>query len=195
MFRIFFLSRIYGQSDRIPAYKMVDCIWLYWFTGLYRGSIQWSWYLVPSSQLRGIPYSHLYPVQPTNRRGKSSLMISPFTSKQDYSSHKYSEIPLLRPPKIKTFCQLKTLFAKFKLFLSSLSTPSVSLIRDHLWWSYYRDFTVLWWYTCHISRDKISWNFGLLDSHISQNFQSVMFLKKCIKNHTLCVRTWLNTLK
>ena len=45
----------------------------------------------------------------------------------------YSEIPLLRPPKIKTFCQLKTLFAKIKLFLSSFSTPSVSLIRDHIW--------------------------------------------------------------
>ena len=47
--------------------------------------------------------------------------------------NKYSEIPLLRPPKIKTFCQLKTLFAKFKLFVSSFSSPSVSLIRDHLW--------------------------------------------------------------
>ena len=45
----------------------------------------------------------------------------------------YSEIPLLRPPKIKTFCQLKTLFAKFKLFVSSFSSPSVHLIRDHLW--------------------------------------------------------------
>ena len=45
----------------------------------------------------------------------------------------YSEIPLLRSPKIKTFGQLKTLFAKFKLFVSSFSTPSVSLIRDHLW--------------------------------------------------------------
>ena len=45
----------------------------------------------------------------------------------------YSEIPLLRPPKIKTFYLLKTLFAKFKIFFSSLSTPSVHLIRDHLW--------------------------------------------------------------
>ena len=27
---------------------------------------------------------------------------------------KYSEIPLLRPPKIKTFYPLKTLFAKFR---------------------------------------------------------------------------------
>ena len=44
--------------------------------------------------------------------------------------------PLLRPPKIKTLCQLKTLFATFKLFVSSFSSfssPSVSLIRDHLW--------------------------------------------------------------
>ena len=45
----------------------------------------------------------------------------------------YSEIPLLRPHKIKTFCQSKTFIAKFKLFFSSFSTPSVSLIRDHLW--------------------------------------------------------------
>ena len=45
----------------------------------------------------------------------------------------YSEIPLLRPPKIKTFYLLETLFAKFKLFFSSFSTPSVPLIRDHLW--------------------------------------------------------------
>ena len=46
---------------------------------------------------------------------------------------KYSEIPLLRPPKIKTFYLLKSLFAKFKLFFSSFSTPSVPQIRDHLW--------------------------------------------------------------
>ena len=45
----------------------------------------------------------------------------------------YSEIPLLRPPKIKTFYLLKTLLAKFKLFFSSFSTPSVPLIRDYLW--------------------------------------------------------------
>ena len=45
----------------------------------------------------------------------------------------YSEIPLLRPPKIKTFYPLKTLFANFKLFFSSFSKASVSLIRDHLW--------------------------------------------------------------
>ena len=46
---------------------------------------------------------------------------------------RYSEIPLLRPPKIKTSYLLKTLFAKFRLFFSWFSTPSVSLIRDHLW--------------------------------------------------------------
>ena len=45
----------------------------------------------------------------------------------------YNEIPLLRPPKIKSFYLLKTLFAKFKLFFSSFSTPSVPLIRYHLW--------------------------------------------------------------
>ena len=36
----------------------------------------------------------------------------------------YSEIPLLRPPKMKTSYLLKTLITKFKLFFSSFSTPS-----------------------------------------------------------------------
>ena len=49
-----------------------------------------------------------------------------------FTVYRYSEIPLLRPPKIQTFYPLKTLFAKFKLFLSSFSTPSAYLIRDHL---------------------------------------------------------------
>ena len=48
-------------------------------------------------------------------------------------SHRYSEIPLLRPLKIKTFYPLKTLFAKLREFFSSFSAPSVSLIIDHLW--------------------------------------------------------------
>ena len=52
---------------------------------------------------------------------------------RNYNLHKYSEIPLLRPPKIKTSYLLKTSFAKFKLFFSSFSSPSVPLIRDHLW--------------------------------------------------------------
>ena len=39
---------------------------------------------------------------------------------------------IIRPPKMKTFCQLKTLFDKFNLFVSSFSSPSTSLIRDHL---------------------------------------------------------------
>ena len=46
--------------------------------------------------------------------------------------NKYSEIPLLKPPKIKTFYLLKTLFWKFKHFFSSFSTPSVHLIREQL---------------------------------------------------------------
>ena len=45
----------------------------------------------------------------------------------------YSEIPLLRSPKIKTFYLLKTLFWKFKRFFALFSTLSVPLIRDHLW--------------------------------------------------------------
>ena len=45
----------------------------------------------------------------------------------------YSEIPLLRPPKIKTFFVLKTWFAEFKLLFSSFSRYSVPLIGDHLW--------------------------------------------------------------
>ena len=59
--------------------------------------------------------------------------IPPSTQIGRYFVDKYSEMPLLRPPKIKTFGQLKTLFAKFKLLVSPFSTPSVSLIRDHLW--------------------------------------------------------------
>ena len=45
----------------------------------------------------------------------------------------YSEIPLLRAPKFKTFCQLKTLFAKFMLSFPSFSTARAHLIGDHLW--------------------------------------------------------------
>ena len=45
----------------------------------------------------------------------------------------YSEIPLLRPPKIKTSYLLKTLFAKYQLFFSSFSKPCVPLIKDQLW--------------------------------------------------------------
>ena len=40
---------------------------------------------------------------------------------------KYSEIPLLRPPKIKTFYPLKALFAKFKLFFFPHFLHPVSL--------------------------------------------------------------------
>ena len=81
----------------------------------------------------------------------------------------YSEIPLLRPPKIKTFYQLKTLFGNLKLFFSSFSTISVHLIRDHLWdcpkvvfkttfgqsqwWSYYRNFTVICQYVIIVLND------------------------------------------
>ena len=43
---------------------------------------------------------------------------------------RYSEIPLLRPPKIKTSSLLKTLFAKFYFFFFSFSTLSAPLIRD-----------------------------------------------------------------
>ena len=42
--------------------------------------------------------------------------------------------PPLRPPKVRASYLLKTLFAKFKLFFSSFTTPSVPLIRDHLWY-------------------------------------------------------------
>ena len=44
----------------------------------------------------------------------------------------YSEIPLLRPHKIRTIYLLKTLFWKFKLFFPSFSTLSEHLITDHL---------------------------------------------------------------
>ena len=39
----------------------------------------------------------------------------------------------VKPPKIMPPYLLKTLFAKFKLFFSSFSTPSVLLTRDHIW--------------------------------------------------------------
>ena len=45
----------------------------------------------------------------------------------------YAEIPQLRQPKMKKSYLLKPLIAKFMLFFSSFSTPSVPLIRDHLW--------------------------------------------------------------
>ena len=45
----------------------------------------------------------------------------------------YSEIPLLRPHKTETSYLLETSFEMFKLCFSSFSTPSVPLIRDHLW--------------------------------------------------------------
>ena len=94
---------------------------------------------VPELQT-GIKKLHLLPRPANERKGK------------------YSEISLLRLSKIQTFYPLKTLFAKFKLFFSSFSMPTVSLIRDHLWdspkvvfkttfgqsqrWSSYRNFTV-----------------------------------------------------
>ena len=66
---------------------------------------------------------------------KAVASLWSFAVKLVYCIHtkRYSEIPLLRPPEIKTSYLLKTLFAKFKLFFSSFSTPSVLLIRDHLW--------------------------------------------------------------
>ena len=53
-------------------------------------------------------------------------------SRSKAAGMQYSEIPLLRPPKIKTSYLLKILFAKIKLLFSSFSTPSVPLIRYHL---------------------------------------------------------------
>ena len=50
-----------------------------------------------------------------------------------FCNENYSEILLLRPPKMKISYLLKTLIAKFKLLFSSFSTPSVPLIRDHFW--------------------------------------------------------------
>ena len=43
----------------------------------------------------------------------------------------YSEIPLLRPPKINTFYPLKTLFAKLRWFFSSSFLPFLHLV--YLW--------------------------------------------------------------
>ena len=76
----------------------------------------------------------------------------------------YSEIPILRQPKIKTSYLSKALVAKFKLFFSIFSTPCVHLFRDSLcgcpkvvfkttfgWsqrWSLYRNFTIFAKYYC-----------------------------------------------
>ena len=70
---------------------------------------------------------------------------------------KYSKIPLLRPPKIKTNSPLKSIFKKFHSFFLFSCTKCL-LERDHLWdcskvvlkttfeqpqmWFYYRNFTV-----------------------------------------------------
>ena len=62
-----------------------------------------------------------------NRPGPPAALNFPHTPR------KYSEIPLLRPPKIKTSWLLLTLFVQLYLFFSSFSTSSVPLIRDHLW--------------------------------------------------------------
>ena len=47
----------------------------------------------------------------------------------------YSEIPLLRPPKIKASYLLKILFAKLKLLFSSFSTHSVTTFGTVQKWS------------------------------------------------------------
>ena len=70
-----------------------------------------------------LPWRHLWQVITTDP--DSYIFLIPI--------YMYSEIPLLRPPKIKTSYLLKTLFAKFKLFFSSFSKSSVPLIRDNLW--------------------------------------------------------------
>ena len=56
-----------------------------------------------------------------------------FQIKICYISFMYSEISILRPHKVKAFYLLKALFWKFKRFSFSFSSPSVYLIRDHLW--------------------------------------------------------------
>ena len=71
-------------------------------------------------------YSDRYSGIPSSVIDKTPLL-------NRFQTRKYSEIPLLRPPKIKTSYLLETLFAKFKLCFSSFSTPSVPLIRDHFW--------------------------------------------------------------
>ena len=104
----------------------------------------------------------------------------------------YIEIPLLRPPKIKTSYLLKTLFAKFKLFFSSFSTPSIPLFRDHLWdcpkvifkttfgqsqrWSYYRGFY------CTVS--------GYISLPFTQRLSLLdIFILKMFGNTNLSIRT------
>ena len=63
---------------------------------------------------------------------KQSSKLANGIDERKFMMKGYSKIPLLRPPKIKTSCPLKTLFVKLKLLFSSFSTHSVALIRDHL---------------------------------------------------------------
>ena len=72
--------------------------------------------------------------------------------------NKYSKIPLLRPPKIRTNSPLKSIFKKCQSFFLCVFCTQCFLERDHLWdcskvvlkttlkqsqrWSYYRNFTV-----------------------------------------------------
>ena len=60
-------------------------------------------------------------------------LIGRKTCKMKYIHIQYNEIPLLWPPKVNTSYLLKTLFEKLKLFFSSFPTPSLHLIRDHIW--------------------------------------------------------------
>ena len=72
---------------------------------------------------------------------------------------RYSKIPLLRPPKVKTNSTLKSIFKKLQSFILCVFCTQCFLERDHLWncskvvlkttfeqsqkWSYYRNFTVI----------------------------------------------------
>ena len=77
----------------------------------------------------------------------------------EYKIHPdYSEILLLRPPKIQTNSPLKSIFKKFQSFFLCVFSTQCLLEGDHLWdcskvvfkttfeqsqrWSYYRNFTV-----------------------------------------------------
>ena len=75
----------------------------------------------------------LYSLSYNKKKGDSAGARTLFSWPKSPWLFIYSEIPLLRPPKIKTSYLLKTLFAKSKLLISSFSTLSVPLIRDHLW--------------------------------------------------------------
>ena len=117
-----------------PCYKLWGRLWMYQQPATYFAQFYLDCFHILSFQACHVSChqrTFLYFFAEWNNSAMQERNNSAVMS--DYFRNIYSEIPLLRPPKIKTFYPLKTLFVKLKLFFSSFSIPSVPLIRDHLW--------------------------------------------------------------